>query len=208
MVTDNKKALLIKTVMSSIFILLAVMFIATLFFFKGNMNTLISKMMKEQAGENIKNSMVMFVDSAFNYRNNEENYKITLLEFGATGCISCRMMEKVMEDVRSKYPTEIKVKFLNVLQPVNQDMMKYFGVAAIPTQVLLDISGKEVFRHTGYISFDDLNKEFQKINIQTLTHEKHLHDFGHHHREPLGLLQEERSRHLRRYQDHQPYCNG
>ena len=75
------------------------------------------------------------------------------------------MMEKVMEEVKSKYPSEIKVQFLNVLLPANQDMMKYYGVAAIPTQVLLDISGREVFRHTGYFSFDDLDKEFQKIKL-------------------------------------------
>ncbi len=125
---------------------------------------LISKKMKEQAGETIKKSMAMYVDSAYNFQNNNEGYKITFLEFGATGCSSCRRMEKVMEEVRSKYPSEIKVQFLNVLLPANQDMMKYFGVAAIPTQVLLDISGKEVFRHTGYFSFDELDKELQKIH--------------------------------------------
>ncbi len=50
-------------------------------------------------------------------------------------------------------------------------MMKYFGIAAIPTQVLLDVSGKEVIRHTGYFSFDELDKEFQKINTQTSKNE-------------------------------------
>jgi thiol-disulfide isomerase/thioredoxin len=144
------------------FLFIIILFLVALFVFKGSMNTLISKKMKEQAGENIKKSMAMYVDSAYNFQNNNEGYRITFLEFGATGCSSCRMMEKVMEEVKSKYPSEIKVQFLNVLLPVNQDMMKYFGVAAIPTQVLLDVSGKEVFRHTGFFSFDDLNKEFQK----------------------------------------------
>lgn len=150
--------------MNSIFILIAILFLVSLFIFKGSMDMLISKKMKEQAGETIKKSMAMYVDSAYNFQNNNEGYKITFLEFGATGCSSCRRMEKVMEEVRSKYPSEIKVQFLNVLLPANQDMMKYFGVAAIPTQVLLDISGKEVFRHTGYFSFDELDKELQKIH--------------------------------------------
>lgn len=152
--------------MSSILILLAVLFLVSLFVFKGSMNTLISKKMKEKAGETIKKTMAMYVDSAYNFQNNKEGYQITFLEFGATGCSSCRKMEKVMEEVRSKYPSEIKVQFLNVLLPDNQDMMKYYGVAAIPTQVLLDISGKEVFRHTGYFSFDDLINEFQKLHHQ------------------------------------------
>jgi thioredoxin 1 len=165
MKSDSFKALRLKTVMSSLLILLAILFLVSLFVFKGSMNTLISKKMKEQAGETVKKSMAMYVDSAYNFRNNREGFRVTFLEFGATGCSSCRMMEKVMEEARSKYPSEIKVQFLNVLLPVNQDMMKYFGIAAIPTQILLDISGKEVFRHTGYCSFDDLEKELRKINI-------------------------------------------
>ena len=163
MKAESNNALRLKAVISSFFILIAVLFLVSLFVFKGSMNTLISKKVKEQAGENIINSMAMYVDSAYNFKNNKEGYQITFLEFGATGCSSCRMMEKVMEQVRTKYPSAIKVQFLNVLQPANQDMMKYFGVAAIPTQVLLDVSGKEVFRHNGFFSFDDLNKEFQKI---------------------------------------------
>ena len=164
MKTESKKVLHLKTMMSSIFILLGILFLMALFVFKGNMNDLISKKMKEQAGETIKKSMAFYVDSAFNYRNNKEGYKLTFLEFGATGCISCRKMEKVMEKVRSTYKAEVKVNFLNILRPASQDMMNYFGVASIPTMVLLDVSGKEIFRHTGYISFEDLVAEFQKIN--------------------------------------------
>ena len=41
--------------------------------------------------------------------------------------------------------------------------MNYFGIAGIPTQVLLDVSGKEIFRHTGYFPAAELEKEFIKI---------------------------------------------
>jgi thioredoxin 1 len=164
MKTENHTSLRLKALMSRVFILLAILFLVLLFVFKGSMNTLISKKMKEQASETIQKSMALYVDSAYNFRNNQEGFHITFLEFGATGCNSCRKMEKVMEQVKSQYPTEIKVQFLNILQPANRDMMKYFGVAAIPTQVLLDASGKEVFRHIGFFSFDDLVYEFQKIH--------------------------------------------
>ena len=112
----------------------------------------------------IQKSVTQIVDSAFNYQKNGEGFSITFLEFGATGCISCRKMETVMKEIKEKYPQKVNVKFFNILLSENQDMMKYFGIAAIPTQVLLNSSGKETFRHTGYFSFDDLNKEFQKIN--------------------------------------------
>jgi thioredoxin 1 len=154
----------LKVIGNYVILVIAILFLGALFVFKGNLNTLVSKKMKEQAGEKVKKDMAMYVDSAYNFRNNKEGYRITFLEFGATGCSSCRLMEKVMEKVRSKYTPEVKVHFLNVLKPANRAMMEYFGVAAIPTQVLLDISGKEVFRHTGFYSFDDLANEFQKIH--------------------------------------------
>jgi len=69
-------------------------------------------------------------------------------------------METVMEEVKNDYPQTIQVVFLNILQMENQTMMKYYGVVAIPTQVLLDKNGEEFFRHTGYISYSDLKQHF------------------------------------------------
>ena len=44
--------------------------------------------------------------------------------------------------------------------------MKYYGIAAIPTQVLLNKEGKEFFRHTGFYSTEELGKQirFEKKN--------------------------------------------
>lgn len=38
--------------------------------------------------------------------------------------------------------------------------MKYFGVTSIPTQVLLNKDCKEFFRHSGYISTEELGTKF------------------------------------------------
>lgn len=164
METDGKRTLRLKTMMSTLFVILAVLFLAALFIFQGSMNSFVSKKMKEESGETIQKSLAIYVDSAYNYKNNKEEYKITFLEFGATGCISCRKMEIVMNEIKKKYPHKVKVRFINILLPENQDMMKYFGIAAIPTQVLMDYSGKEAFRHTGYFSTEELEDEFQKMN--------------------------------------------
>jgi thioredoxin 1 len=144
---------------------IAILFIVLLFVFKGSMNTLVSKQMKEQAGIGIQKNISSVIDSAYNYTKKKEGYKITFLEFGATGCISCRRMEMVMNEIRKIYPKLVKVKFINILLPENQEIMKYFGIAVIPTQVLLNSNGNEVFRHTGYYSTDDLEKEFLKLDL-------------------------------------------
>jgi thioredoxin 1 len=158
--SSTDKASRLKTILNFAFIGLAIVFLVLLFVFKGNMNTFMSKKMKEQSDNKTAKSMALLVDSSFNYQKNGEGFDITFLEFGATGCISCRKMEIVMKEIKQKYPREVKVKFINILLPENQDMMKYFGIAVIPTQVLLDASSKEVFRHTGIYSTDELEREF------------------------------------------------
>ncbi|MCX6243426.1 MAG: thioredoxin family protein [Bacteroidetes bacterium] len=153
-----------KILMNIAFITLAVLFLVLLFVFRGSMNRYISRAIKQQTSVEAQKSIAQIVDSAFNYRKNGEGFVITFLEFGATGCISCRKMEVVMKEIKEKYPYKVKVKFFNVLLPENQDMMKYFGIATIPTQVLMDSSGKEVFRHTGYFSTEELDNEIKSLN--------------------------------------------
>jgi thioredoxin 1 len=157
-----------RIILNFILIGLGVSFLVLLFFFRGSMNSFVTKKMKEQTSVNVKKSISQLLDSAFNYQKNRKGFGITFLEFGATGCVSCKKMEIVMREVKEKFPKKVNVKFYNILLPGDQDIMKYFGIAAIPTQVLLDSSGNEVFRHTGYFSTAELEQEFIKINALKL----------------------------------------
>lgn len=66
---------------------------------KENINNYLSKMMKEKAAPEIKTSGAAYVDSTFDYTKNGLNYQLTFLEFGSTGCSSCKRMEKVIEEI-------------------------------------------------------------------------------------------------------------
>lgn len=95
----------------------------------------------------------------YDYRDRcDEGLRYTFLEFGSIGCISCRKMESVMKEIESEFGGRVKVRFMNVSKKEMQEWTKYFGVAAIPTQVVLDSTGREIFRHTGFISAEDLGK--------------------------------------------------
>jgi thioredoxin 1 len=123
------------------------------------MNSYISKMMKEQASPETINMGEALVDSLYYYSFNELKYEITFLEFGSKGCSACKRMETVMEEIRSQYHKKVNVVFYDILLPKNQKLMKYFGIAAIPTQVLLNKNGEEFFRHTGFYSQDELSRK-------------------------------------------------
>jgi thiol-disulfide isomerase/thioredoxin len=150
----NEKA---KQAFSIVFMALSVSFIVVLFVFKDKLNSYASKAIQAQTGSEILSSESAFVDSAYNYSKNKLKFQITFLEFGAKGCSACNRMEGVMEEIRAKYPNRVKVVFVNIVLLENQRLIKYYGIAAIPTQVLLNKEGKEYLRHTGYISTKELS---------------------------------------------------
>ena len=95
--------------------------------------------------------------------NMAEKPKVTFVELGSVGCIPCKMMQPVMKAVEEEFGNQIKVVFYDVWKD-NAPAKKY-GIKLIPTQVFLDKSGKEFFRHEGY---------FPKAEIEKLLVEKGL----------------------------------
>lgn len=128
---------------------------------KDKMNNYLSNSMMNQLSEKVKKEELNLIDSLYNYSLNGRDYQITFLEFGAEACISCRKMKKVMKAVKQNFPQQVNVVFVNTLVPENQNLMKFYGVVRIPTQILLDKNGKEYYRHSAYISFEDLSKKFK-----------------------------------------------
>jgi len=145
-----------KQALSAAFMVLSVLFFVLLFVFKDTLNNYASKAIKTQAGPEVQHSVPAFVDSAYNYAKNGLSYQFTFLEFGAKGCSACKRMEQVMAEIKARFPDRVNVIFINIMLPENQRLMKYFGIAAISSQVLLDKEGKEFFRHTGYYSTNEL----------------------------------------------------
>ncbi len=159
---------MVKKVLSWLTFILFFALLISGFLMKDNLNNYLSVMMQKQASGEIKLSGNALVDSLYNYSENGLNFEITFLEFGATGCSACKRMERVLEEISLKYPKRVRVVFLNVLEPESQNLMKLFGIAAIPTQVLLNSEGKEFFRHTGYYSTEELVSKFSySANVQS-----------------------------------------
>ncbi len=59
---------------------------------------------------------------------------------------------------------------MHIMKPENQDWMKYYGISAVPLQILLDREGKEFYRHFGVISTEDLLAKFKELKMSYLIH--------------------------------------
>jgi thioredoxin 1 len=119
---------------------------------------------KESDSLTIRVKLTDSLDHLYNYSKNKQSYELTFLEFGSVGCIECKKMEKVLEEVKNKYKGKINVVFYNARVKQNKKIFNYYGINLIPIQVLLDKRGKERFRHTGFYSLNELIVEFNKIS--------------------------------------------
>jgi thioredoxin 1 len=90
--------------------------------------------------------------------------KPTMIEFGATGCVPCDMMQPILESLRKKFPDTLNVEFVHVNE--KQVLAGRFGIQSIPVQVFFDKNGTEVFRHTGFFAEKEVLAQLQKMGVQ------------------------------------------
>jgi thioredoxin 1 len=95
-----------------------------------------------------------------------EKYKVTFIELGSVRCIPCRQMQSVMKSIEAKYGKEVKIDFYDVWTDAGKPYGVKYGIEAIPTQVFLDETGKEYYRHVGYFPEEQLVKILQMKGVK------------------------------------------
>lgn len=101
-------------------------------------------------------------------RNPVKQYKVTFIELGSVRCIPCRQMQSVMKSIETKYGKEVKIDFYDVWTDAGKPYGVKYGIEAIPTQVFLDESGKEYFRHVGFFPEEELVKVLQQKGVEPI----------------------------------------
>ena len=94
------------------------------------------------------------------------NYKVTFIELGSVRCIPCKQMQTVMKSIEKKYCSQVKVVFHDVWTDAGKPYSKKYNITAIPTQVFLDDTGKEYFRHEGFFPEEELVKVLYQKGVQ------------------------------------------
>lgn len=80
--------------------------------------------------------------------------KPILVDFNATWCGPCRMMEPILEEVSEKNK---EYDFLSVDVDQNNTLASTYGIMSIPCLVVIK-DGKEVKRNVGFISKEELEE--------------------------------------------------
>lgn len=89
--------------------------------------------------------------------------KPMFIDLGSTTCIPCLQMVPVMDSLRARYGDALVVRFINVNE--NHEAAREFDIQIIPTQVLIDTKGKEVFRHEGFWAEDEIVAKLEELGL-------------------------------------------
>jgi thioredoxin 1 len=89
---------------------------------------------------------------------------VTMIDLGAKKCIPCKMMAPIMEKLEKKYDGKAAIVFIDVWE--NPDQARRFGIRGIPTQIFYDASGKEVTRHLGFLSEENIVKMLGELGVK------------------------------------------
>jgi thioredoxin 1 len=86
-----------------------------------------------------------------------------LLDLGSTSCIPCRMMAPILEQLKKEQAGRLQVDFIDVW--VDRAAGQKYGIRAIPCQILFDAAGKEVWRHEGFLTKDDILAKCKELGF-------------------------------------------
>jgi thioredoxin 1 len=89
---------------------------------------------------------------------------VTLVDLGANTCIPCKMMAPILAKLEKDYQGRAAIVFIDVWK--DKDQADRFGIQAIPTQIFFDKTGKEIFRHLGFMSEKEIIDQMKKMGVK------------------------------------------
>jgi thioredoxin-like negative regulator of GroEL len=92
--------------------------------------------------------------------------KPVLLELGSDQCVPCKMMTPILKELSQQYPQQFTVAFHDVWKDAS--VGEKYGISIIPTQILFDKDGKELFRHEGFFAKDQILAKWKELGVASV----------------------------------------
>jgi thioredoxin 1 len=87
-----------------------------------------------------------------------------LLDFGRGVCIPCKKMAPILKELSEEYNNRVVIKIIEIDQ--ERELTEANNIRLIPTQIFFDSKNKEVLRHEGFMSKEDIKKVFEKMGVK------------------------------------------
>ena len=86
-----------------------------------------------------------------------------LVDVGAGKCIPCKAMAPILEGLKAEYAGRMEVQFIDVWK--DPDAAAPYGIRIIPTQIFYGADGRELARHEGFMSKEDILARWKAVGV-------------------------------------------
>lgn len=87
-----------------------------------------------------------------------------LVDLGADQCIPCKAMAPVLDQLRVDYAGRLEVSFVDVWKFPR--LAEPYGVRMIPTQIFFGPDGRELARHQGFMSREEILARWKALGVE------------------------------------------
>ena len=86
-----------------------------------------------------------------------------LVDVGAGKCIPCKAMAPILQELRAQYAGRMEVVFVDVWE--DPDAGQPYGIRMIPTQIFYGRDGRELARHEGFMSKEEILAQWRALGL-------------------------------------------
>ncbi len=86
-----------------------------------------------------------------------------LLDLEGLGCATCKPMPPLLRAVQDELAGKVRIDIWDY----DPDLVDEYGLEMMPTQIFYDPDGKEVYRHGGLMTRDEVLDQFRKMGVAT-----------------------------------------
>ncbi|HEY5552377.1 MAG TPA: thioredoxin family protein [Opitutaceae bacterium] len=87
-----------------------------------------------------------------------------MVDIGAGTCIPCRLMKPILDDLMTTRADQFETVFVDLNHEREKGMS--FRIRLIPTQIFFDENGRELRRHEGFFSKEEILKTWENLGYK------------------------------------------
>lgn len=84
-----------------------------------------------------------------------------MVDYGADSCVPCKAMAPILVELRHDFKGKFDVIFIDVWKDPNPG--RAARIRLIPTQIFYDADGRELFRHEGFYSRENILSKWRDL---------------------------------------------
>ncbi len=86
-----------------------------------------------------------------------------LIDLGRGTCVPCKMMLPILQKLQEEYKGRAIIKIIDIRY--DPEPARVYKIRLIPTQIFFDATGKEIYRHEGFMDKISIEQKLKEIGV-------------------------------------------